>query len=170
MTDLPVQFSGTVVDGMLIPANVLSYLALPDTVTLAQLQSALGVWASAIDGTIDGAFSQVFATLAPTLPGGLKGATGATWLASRVGQTGVLVFSATGSSRRFAEALPSLSSATISGGQLDITNAAIQALITLLLNPTGYFTNPQQQSLEAALDALISFREYPLLPVRSQRD
>ncbi len=107
--------------------------------------------------------------MAPALPGGLKAATGATWLASRIGQTGVLSFSATGTDRRYGQALPALANATIVGGQLDMTNAAIAALITLLLNPTGYFTNPQNQSLEAALDALLSFRQYALLARRSTR-
>jgi hypothetical protein len=169
VADLPVRFQGTVIDGMSIPGQVVSYLALPEDSTLNNLQAAVGVWAQAVDGCIDGAFSQVLATLAPALPGGLKGATGATWAASRIGQTGVLSFSATGTSRRYGQALPALATATIAGGQLDITNAAIQALIALLLNPTGFFTNPQNQSLEAALDALLSFRQYTLLAERSTR-
>jgi hypothetical protein len=169
MADLPVQFKGTVVDGMAIPGQVISYLSLPDTSTLAQMASAIGVWAAAVDGCIDGAFQQVLATLAPTLPGGLKAATGATWLASRIGQTGVLTFSATGTSRRYGQALPALSSAVIVADNVDMTNAAIAALIALLLNPTGYFTNPQNQSLEAALDALLSFRQYAYLAARTTR-
>src|SRR5258708_11466984 len=132
VTNLAIQFSGTIVDGMVIPGNVVSYLNLPDTATLAQMQSALGVWAQAVDGCVDGAFTEVFATLTPTLPGGLKAATGATWFASRIAQTGAIIFSATGTSRRYGQALPALATATITAGQLDITNAAIQALITLM--------------------------------------
>jgi hypothetical protein len=166
--NLPLQFRGVLIDGNLIPGNVFSYLSLPDTSTLAQANSALGVWAQAIDGCVDGAFEQVYATIAPTLPDGLKAATGTTWLASRMPQTGVLDFSASGTSRRYGQALPSLSDATLTSGTLDINNAAIQALISLLLNPTGAFTNAQQQSLEAALDALLSFRKYSKLYQRSQ--
>lgn len=169
MANLPVQFSGTIIDGMVIPATVISYLALPDTATLAQMQSALGVWASALDGCTDGAFTQVFATVAPRLPDGLKAATGVTWLDSRVSQTGVITFSATGTTRRYGQPIPALSNSVISGGQVDIASAAIAALISLMLNPTGFFTNLQQESLVAALDALLSFWQYAFIPRRSQR-
>lgn len=169
MTNLPVQFSGTIIDGMVIPATALSYLALPDTATLAQMQSALGVWAAAVDGCTDGAFTQVFATLAPSLPGGLKAPTGATWSASRVAQTGVITFSATGTTRRYSQAIPALSNSVITAGQVDMAASAIAALIALLLNPTGFFTNPQQESLVAALDALLSFWQYAFIPRRSTR-
>jgi len=39
--------------------------------------------------------------------------------------------------------------------------------VDLLLNPTGYFTNPNQLSLEAVLDGLITFRKYTQLRKRS---
>lgn len=159
MADLEVQYRGQLVDGAMVNGIVVSYLALPDTATLAQTSSALGIWAAAVDGCIDGAFQGVSATIVPPLPGGLKGATGATWMASRMGQTGIIDFSATGTSRRYGQALPSFSNAAIRNGQFDLTNAAVQALIALLLNPTGFFTNQEQQSLEAALDALLSFRK-----------
>ncbi len=169
MANLPVQFSGTIVDGMVIPGNVVSYISLPDDSTLLNLQAALGVWAQAVDGCVDGAFTEVFATLTPTLPGGLKAATGAIWFASRIAQTGVISFSASGTSRRFGQALPALSNSTLSGGQLDITNAAIQALITLMLNPTVPFSNVQSERLVAALDALLAFREHFVIGLRSSR-
>lgn len=169
MGNLAVQFSGTIIDGMVIPGNVVGYISLPDTSTLLNLQAALGVWAQAVDGCIDGAFTEVFATLTPTLPGGLKAATGATWLASRIAQTGNIIFSASGTTRRYGQALPSAANATIANDQLDITNAAIQALITLMLNPTVPFSNVQSESLVAALDALLTFREYPVIGLRSTR-
>ncbi len=169
MTNLGVQFEATIVDGMSIPGSAIGYLVLPDTSTLAQMQSAIGVWSQAIDGCIDGAITQVLATLTPTLPDGLKAPTGATWLASRIAQTGILTFSASGTTRRYGQALPSLSNATIAGDQVDMSNAAIAALIALLLTPTGFFTNPQNESLVAALDALLSFRQHTLLRLRSTR-
>lgn len=167
MASLQVQYRGELIDGIAAQGEVVSYLALPDTATLAQTNSALGVWAAAVDGCIDGAFRAVSATLVPDLPGGLKPASGATWLASRMAQTGIIDFSATGTSRRYGQALPSFSNAAIVGGKFDITNAAVQALIDLLVNPTGYFTNPERQSLEAALDALLSFRKRAYLARRS---
>jgi hypothetical protein len=113
-----------------------------------------------MDGVTDGAFRQVWATIKPTLPGGLKSATGATWAASDITKTGIIDFSATDTSRRWGQAIPTLADAVIVNGKIDTTNAAIVALVDLLLNPTGFFTNADNQSLEAALDALISFRQY----------
>jgi hypothetical protein len=167
MANLQVQYRGEVQDGIGTHANVISYLLLPDTATLAQTASALGVWTRAVDGCVDGIFTSVGAVILPALPAGLKAGTGATWLASRVQQTGIIDFSATGTSRRYGQALPSFSSAAIVGGQFDLSNAAVQALIALLLNPTGFFTNTQQQVLEAALDALLSFRKHSYLQQRS---
>lgn len=163
MANSAVELSGVLLDGAQTPGEVVSYLNLPDTSTLAQLTSALNVWAAAVDGTIDGAFLKVFAKLTPPLPGGLKAASGPTWLGSRIQQTGNINFSATGTTRRYGQALPSLSNAAITGNTVDISNTAIQALIALLLNPTGFFTNAQSQSLEAALDALLSFRKFSFI-------
>lgn len=168
MATLEVQYRGTVVDGIDVHGELVSYLGLPDTATLAQTSSALGVWAAAMDGCIDGAFTSVSAVIVPSLPGGLKAATGTTWAASRISQTGIIDFSATGTSRRYGQALVSFSNAAITNGQFDLTNAAVQALISLLLNPTGFFTNPDIQSLEAALDALLSFRKRPYTAQRSR--
>lgn len=167
MADLAVQYRGELIDGKGIHGDVLSYLSLPDTATLAQTTSALGVWAQAVDGCIDGAFQSVRAIIVPPLPGGLKAATGATWAGSLMQQTGIIDFSATGTSRRYGQPLPTFSNAAIVGGQFDITNAAVQALINLLLNPTGYFTNEVGQSLAATLDALLSFRKRPYSAKRS---
>jgi hypothetical protein len=167
MADLGVQYQGVVVDGLLTPGSVVSYLSMPDGTTLGQAVSGAAVWAAAIDGTIDGAFTQLQVTITPHLPDGLKSATGTTWAASRIEQTGVIDFSATGTSRRWGFALPSLSNSVIRSGHIDLANAAIVALIDLLLNPTDLFSNPQQQVLEAALDALISFRKRAQLRKRS---
>jgi hypothetical protein len=169
MAKYTVQLRGMVLDGLLIPGTVTSYLYLDDTVTLAQAVAALGVWAAAVDGTIDGAFEQVLATITPSLPGGLKAATGATWAASRMMQTGVIDFSATGTTRRYGQSLPSLASSAVVAGQLNMADANIAALIALLTNPTDLFVNPTNQALEAALDGSLSFRKYPLLGLTSQR-
>lgn len=169
MTNLPLQFEGTIVDGQSIPGQVVAYVTLPEDSTLLNLQAAMGVWAQAVDACVDGAFTQVVASLVPGLPGGLKGATGATWASSRIAQTGIITFSASGTTRRYGQALPSLSNSTIAMNTLDITNTAIQALIDLMVNPTVPFANSSNESLVAALDALLSFRQHSLLRIRSTR-
>jgi hypothetical protein len=167
MANLGVFYNGQIVDGLSIPASVSSYLSLPDSATLAQTASALAVWAAAVDGVVDGAFTQVQATITPTLPTGLKPPTGTAWAASEVAKTGLISFSLTGSTNRWSIAAPTLSSSVISAGKIDFSNPDIIALVDLLLNPTGYFTNPNQLSLEAVLDGLITFRKYTQLRKRS---
>ncbi|HLJ82332.1 MAG TPA: hypothetical protein VKT52_12645 [Ktedonobacterales bacterium] len=167
MANVPLHFSAAVRDGLLTAAPITSYLLVPDSTTLAALVGDLGTWASAVDACIDGAIIDVSARLTPDLPAGLKAATGATWLASRVEQTGAINFSATGSDRRYAQPLVSLSNSVIAGGKIDLSNAAIVALVSLLTNPANDFTNQQSQALEAALDALISFRQRAGLPKTS---
>jgi len=169
LTNLSVQYNGALIDGLELPVKLTSPLSLPDTSTLAQTVSGLGVWAAAMDGVTDGAFTQVWATIQPSLPGGLKAATGATWAASDITKTGIIDFSATGTSRRWGQAIPTLAQAVIVNHKIDVTNAAIVALVDLLTNPTGFFTNDDNQSLEAALDALISFRQYLIRRLRTQQ-
>lgn len=162
MPNVETRFEAVLVDGMQTAARSTSYLSIPDSNGLYQIVAGSQVWAQALDGVTDGAITELAIELVVPLPTGIKGPTGATWEASRAAQTGVISFSATGSDRRWGFAIPSLSSATLSGGKVDLTNAAIVALVDLLLNPTDLFTNPQQQVLEAALDALLSFRQRAL--------
>jgi hypothetical protein len=120
-----------------------------------------------VDGVTDGAFSQLQLTLTPPLPTGLKPATGATWAASRMAQTGVFDFTVTGTSQIYGFAVPSLSDSVLLSNKIDNANAAIIALTDLLLNPTGFFTNAQLQSLEAVRDTLVAFRKRAMQPERS---
>lgn len=159
MANVGVQYQAVVLDGLNTPASITSYLSMPDGTTIGQAVSGAGVWAAAIDGVIDGAFQQVSVYITPPLPAGLKGATGATWEASRVEQTGNFSFSATGTSRRYGQAIPSLAGAVVVSGKIDLTNPDVIAFVDLLLNPTDLFTNENQQVLEVLLDAFISFRK-----------
>lgn len=167
MANVTVRYNGSLIDGLDLPVKLTTPLAIPDDKTLAQTIAGLGVWASAMDGVTDGAFTHLWASLQVPLPGGLKGATGTTWAASDITKTGIINFSATGTSRRWGQAIPTLASAVIVAGKIDTTNAAIVALVDLLTNPTGFFTNDDNQSLEAALDALISFRQYLVRRLRT---
>jgi len=169
MPNVPVEYNGLVLDGQQTTALVTSNLNLPDSSTLAQVVAAQGVWAQAVDGVLDAAFTGVYAVVNPPLPGGLKAATGATWMASLVENTGIIDFSATGTSRRWGQALPGFKMALVVNGKVDVANAAIVALVDLLTNPTGIFTNADQQSLEAALDALLSFRKRAFSRQRSTK-
>ncbi len=168
MANVSIVHSASIEDGLGRRKTTEAYGNIIDTTTLAALAAAQGTWLSDLDGIIDGAIVANRVTIKPAPPGGLKVvSTGATFLASRVSQTGVFRFSATGTSRRWGQAIPTLADAVIVNGKIDVTNAAIVALVDLLLNPTGFFTNADNQSLEAALDALISFRKYLIRRLRT---
>lgn len=159
MATVETQFQGSILDGLQTAGFITSYLGIPDSHGIAALVAGCQVWAQAVNGVIDGALTDLHVQMVVPLPGGLNAPTGATFLASRVEQTGVFSFSATGTDRRWGFAVPSLSSSVLSGGKINMANSAIVALKDLLLNPTDLFTNPQLQVLEAALDALLSFRK-----------
>lgn len=161
MANIPLHFSATVVDGLGTEASTVSYLLVPDTATLAQLATAIGTWATDVDAVTAGAITKLGIRVTPALPGGLKAATGATWAASRVEQTGVLNLSNTVSAHRFGQAIPAIADSVLVAGKIDLTNAAITALISLLTAAVagGTYTNNAQQSLLALVDALISFRK-----------
>lgn len=157
MANVAAHYSLTIRDGLGVEASTVAYVVVPDTTTLAGIAAAAGTWALDVDATIDGAITGLRVELAPALPGGLKAATGATWAASRVEQTGVLNFKNATTKYRFGMPLPSIRSDVISTGKIDLTDTAIAALITLLTS--GAFSNTAQQALTALVDAIISFRK-----------
>lgn len=164
MANVPLHFTASLRDGLDTLAKITSYLLVPDSSGIAQVMTDLATWAAAVDACIDGAIVEVAARFSPSLPGGLKGATGATWQASRVEQTSTINFSGTGSDRRWGQALPSLRNTAIASGKINLSDTAIVALVTLLTDPANHFTNSENQALEAAVDAIISFRQRAQLP------
>jgi hypothetical protein len=159
MANISCRFVAVARDGLLVSAPITSYLLVPDTTSVSSLVSSLSTWSTTVDACIDAAITDVSARLVPPLPAGLKAPTGATWESSRVEQTGVINFSAAGSSHRYGQALPSISNGAISSGKINLTNTAIQSLIALCSNPANNFTNAESQALGGAIDALLSFRK-----------
>jgi hypothetical protein len=157
MANIPLHFSARIVDGLGTEATTTAYLSPADTTTLADLVTSLGTWLTNVDAVTDGLIRDTRIEIKPGLPGGLKTATGATFQASRVEQTGTLNFSVAGSTRKDGVVIPAISNSAIVSGKLDLTNAAIQALITLLTN--GNYTNPYNQVIVGLLDAILSFRK-----------
>jgi hypothetical protein len=157
MANVPLHFSATVRDGLGTEASTTAYLNPSDTTTLAGLVADLGTWLTDLDAVTDGLIRGTRIEITPALPGGLKTATGATFQASRVEQSAVLNFSATGTTRKDGMVIPAVSNAAIVAGKVDLTNAAITALIALLSG--GNYTNPYNQVLVGLLDAILTFRK-----------
>lgn len=162
MANQRVIFTARLVDGDNVQTGVHNYLSLPDTATIAQLITAMGTWARDVDACLDGAFTQSYVLIAPSLPAGLKAATGATWTASRAEQTALLGLASASSGRRPGAVLPSFSSALISGGKISTGAAAFTTLISLLTSAVlgGVYTDKEGNDLVALLVAALSFRQY----------
>lgn len=158
MATVQLNFSATVVDGLGTEASTLAYAEYADTVTLAALIADLNVWVADVDSCIDGAIKANHIRVTPTVIGTHKAGTGATFVASRVEQTAVLNFSNGTTSKKYGQVLPSVRSDLLTAGKIDLTDAAIAALVALLTS--GAFTNAAAQALVALVDAIIAFRKH----------
>lgn len=157
MANVGVVFSASIVDGLGRRKTTEAYGNLVDTTTLATLAAAQGTWLSDLDAITDGAIVDNRVLIRPAPPGGLKTVgTGATFMASRVAQTGVFRFSATGSSHSWSSDVPSLSNATIAGDSINPANAGVIAYVALL--DGGAYTNPENQTLLALEATKITYR------------
>ena len=167
MASIPLHFSATIVDGLGTEASTLSYLTVPDSATLAQINVALGTWLSELDAVTDGAIVKTAIRITPgfatiVFPTALKAATGTAWLNSRVEQTGVLNFGNTVSNHRFGQVIPAIADSKLLAGKINLSDAAVALLLTLLSSGTpagGNYTNNAQQVLSALIDAILAFRK-----------
>lgn len=162
MANVPMHFSARIIDGLGTEATTVAYLLAPDTNTIAGVITALDSWAGYLDAVTDGAITALSVKMTPALPGGLKGATGATWQASRVEQTAVLNFGNNTTTRKFGEVIPAFSNSLISSGKVNLLAGAITNFIGYLQGTPvtgGSFTNTASQALAALIDAILSFRK-----------
>lgn len=155
MANVPLHFSATIKDGLQRSKSTDVYLNLADTTTLAVLAATLGTWLTDLDAISSGAIIESQIRVKPSPPTGLKGATGATWLASRVAQVGIFRFSATGTTAQWSSDVPALADAMIVNDAIDPTGTATY---TGLLTG-GTYTNPENQVLQALTKTLIRFRK-----------
>ena len=161
-TTLAARFTAKIVDEQAIEALCTSYTLLDPTATQGDIITLWQDWLAALDACTDGQIIDATYTVVPALPSGLKSAAVA---GSRVEQTGVLNFVATGSTQRAALGIPALSNgATVtSGGRIVLTPGdPIPLLITLLLTGAALleYTNEVSQSFVSLKDTLITFRLY----------
>lgn len=159
---LPVYLSARIVDGLQIEARTTAYALIDPTASWSDVLSFLTDWLTKLDACTDGQIVGGTITAVPALPGGLKGAPVDT---SRVEQTGIINFSATGTTHRWAEIIPALSDGgtVTSSGKIVLTSGApVPNLIGVLLGGSGLleWTNSNQQVLSAFKDSLISFRQH----------
>lgn len=145
MANYKVNLSLRVVDGNSTTATCLAYLYDADTVTIAGLVTALGTFAAAVDGAIDGVITDNRILITPPLVGGLKttGTATATFNLSRVEQIGLFDFKNAASPAQWGFAVPSFSNSLISSGKIITATTAVTTL-TDLVGATPYSNNVSQ--------------------------
>jgi hypothetical protein len=159
MAQVPVEVSASIVDAWGIPASTVMYASADNTKTLADLETEMGSWVTALDNATDGVIKQARVTLFPALPGGVKAAAG-----SRVEQTGVLGFLATGSDKRYSAAIPALSNGAtvLNGDRIVLTVTDPIGLLIKILTTVGTvlsWCNEHYQLIQKFVDALVSYRK-----------
>lgn len=160
-----VRMTARFVDELSVEAWCNSYALVDPASTITDILSALQSWVADVDALSDGQVTDCWIQVIAALPGGVKTAPNS---GSRVGQTALLNFHATGTPRRWAEAVPALanSQTQTSAGRTTIIQtpgSPAKNLIDLLLT-TGSsiieWTNANDQPLVSFTDSSISFRKY----------
>lgn len=160
---LAVRMEATIVDELGVQAETSVYALVDPTASFSTILTQFNTWLADLDACTDGQITGAELEVLPALPGGLKTAPVAL---SRVEQTGVVAFDASGDTHQWATAIPALSnSATvISAGKIVLTVGSPVQILAALLAGGGTaalaWTNAVNQAITAATSALISFRRY----------
>lgn len=159
--DTQAVVSATIVDELGIEASAPFYALLDSGQTLAAIMADVNAFWAALDLCTDGHMRKVKLEIVPALPTGVKTAAVA---GSRVEQTGLLGFSATGTTKRYSGAIPALSNTTSvfnAGKIVLVTSDPVGALITILTTVATAIAwlNDHGQEISAFVDALVSFRK-----------
>jgi hypothetical protein len=160
---LVVRMEATILDHLDVQATCSAYAMVDPTASFATIIGTMATWLADLDACTDGQIISSELEVLPALPGGLKGSPVST---SRVEQTGILNFVATGDTHLSGFAIPALSdgATVISAGKIVLTeDAPVEVMIDLLAGGGTVslaWTNEVSQALASFANALISFRQY----------
>jgi hypothetical protein len=150
------RYSFTIVDELGVEASNTYYAMMDPTQTIA---SAVAAWTSLYDvlqPVTDGSITHghvdillIPVSVSPAVAG------------SRVEQTGLFNFSATGTSHKFGEPVPGFSSSFITGTGIDLTASAVAAFYNFLPATLTVleWVSANNQKIVALVDAVLSFRK-----------
>lgn len=161
MATVPVRISATIVDEWGIEASTAFYANADDTQTLAAMDTEVHNFLVALDGTTDGYIKSSRVTILPILPTSIKTAAAS---GSRVEQTGILGFTATGSNKRASFDIPAISNGAtvLTGDRIVLTALDPVAVLIGILTTVGTvlrWTNAHSQQIQAFIDALVAFHK-----------
>ena len=156
--------SATVVDSWGTEASAPAYALVDPTQTVAEAIAEAQAYVKALDAVTDGRITKMHVQFVPSLPTGLKAAALAT--GAKVEQTGLINFSAAGTSKRYGLAIPAVADSQLTGDRIDAgvfgtASTGMDAFLALL---TGVATaiawaNEHSQQIIAVRDAIVSFRK-----------
>lgn len=154
------QISARIQDAWGTETSCLIYGQMGDTEELTSVEALAQSVLVALDGCTDGKIVAAHILL-PIVPTGVKGAPTSR---SRVEQTGLLNFTASGTSKRWALAIPSVKDDIMNADRIILlVGEPANVLTTYLLNPAGNLgfngCNETCQPLTALVDASVSFRK-----------
>jgi len=161
MAEVPVRISATIVDEWGIEASSVYYAQADDSKTIAAMVTEVDAFIVGLDGVTDGEIRAARVTILPALPGGIKTAAAA---GSRVEQTGLLGFSATGTTKRYSAAIPALSNGNtvLSGDRIVLSGVDPVGVLIAILTTVGTvlkWVNEHNQQIQDFIDALVAFRK-----------
>src|ERR1700690_1859070 len=158
---LPIRMEATILDSLNVVGQSSVYALIEPTATFSDIISTLNTWLADLDACTAGQILSAEIEVMPTLPGGLKPdpVTG-----SRIEQTGLLNFSATGTTHLNGVIVPALSDdpTVIAAGKPVLTTGSPLDTLSGLLAGGGTasheWTNAWAQTFVAFVSGLISFR------------
>jgi hypothetical protein len=147
-----------ITDELGVRANSEFYVQTSEGATIANVVADAQDLATAFDGTIDGKVTGITIGI-PLVPNSVKSAPAA---GSRVEQTAVVNFTNADNSRKWAATFPSIKNAAISGGKLNMTYAALKAVIDLVqaAATSGTWANFAWSTLVGVADGFLAFRKH----------
>jgi hypothetical protein len=146
-----------VTDGLGMVISTDAFLYVDSTKTVADvLEDAQGL-ALAVDNASDGKVTKATVSLL-FMPTGVKTDPVST---SRIEQQGVLNYHLTGSTRVEPFSIPALAQDTLSGDKIDLTNAAIAALMAFFgtAGSSGAWVNVFRITMTTLRDAFLAYRK-----------
>lgn len=152
MANVPVEFSLSLQDFEGVRGSMRTYANIVDTTTLAALATQIQTLETDIDAVTGAAIIAGRVTLNAPLVGGLKTAVAGADLE----RTMLLNFTQSGSAHKFGVDIPGVNPAILTAGKIDLTQAAVAALISLI---EGNYTSVGLLTLTAVRDAVLSFRK-----------
>lgn len=165
MAEQPVILSATIVDEWGIEASAPFYAQADDSQTVAAMMSEAGNFWRALDAATDGYIRKVRLELLPVVgTGGITGLKTGAATGSRVEQTGLLGFVASGSTKRYSGSIPAVSNdaTVLNGDRMVLSGADPIGLLVAILTTVGTvlkWCNEHNQEITKFLDALVSFRK-----------